>query len=461
MASTQAAFAVAAMQRDKTNAFLLSNQGELFFPQGANVSYLLKDSVTKELMNGTFAMLAESGVNTVRVVLEDAVDGPATYQDLFDRTGAFVEPVQQRFDQLLTLANKHGLQVLPVLFDLQSMQENWDASPQNKANGGPCETIHDFFLQSTIQQKSITRMREFTKRFQGRNILAWEVARGANIWEATVPNDTELHAGALMWFNLLLDQLHRDNVEHQLTAVSFLPNTLPFELMESVDVLFVHFRSHSSALTASSIQSFLEACRKQRRPVFMCEATYTSKLTRRDLFFHTLFWSTLAMDSSVFLSPVQVGEHWEFSSFDLLQTKTRSEFMPLLDFTGPARPPSEAKVEVLPKGQFALIDTIVGYDRFFWLYAQRPGDNKAQLHLQTIEGVYEIQWFDIENQQPYKRNRFNLWRKDLNLATPTFDQSLFGVLRLVGKNAPKQKNGTPASGPSDANAPSLGTEKDN
>ncbi|MBZ0255027.1 hypothetical protein K8I31_03135, partial [bacterium] len=177
MASTQAAFAVAAIQRDKTNAFLLSNQGELFFPQGANVSYLLKDSVTEELMNGTFAMLAESGVNTVRVVLEDAVDGPATYQDLFDRTGAFVEPVQQRFDQLLTLADKHGLQVLPVLFDLQSMQKNWDASPQNKANGGPCGTLHDFFLKSTIQQKSITRMREFTKRFQGRNILAWEVAR--------------------------------------------------------------------------------------------------------------------------------------------------------------------------------------------------------------------------------------------------------------------------------------------
>ncbi|MDP8242517.1 MAG: hypothetical protein P9L94_00440 [Candidatus Hinthialibacter antarcticus] len=461
VAGLPTAVAKAAVSRDKTNAFLLSNQGKLFFPQGANVGYLLQETVSARTLDSTLNMLADAGVNTVRVNLEDALGDGAALDALLDRTGMFRDEVMQRFEALLSAAETYQLQVVPILFDLQSMQEDWGASPYSEANGGPCESIHDFLMNAKVRQQSLTRAAQLIERFQGRNILAWELARGANVWDASVPRDVELRGEVLLWLNLVLDRVHQVNTERHLIAASFWPNTLPYDLMEQVDVLFLHFRSRAPILAASSIQNFLEECRKSRRPVFISEAVWNAKPAQRDLFFHTLFWSSLAMSSSAFLSPLERGSTFDFSGFDLQLAKAREEFMPLLDFTGPARPPSRAPVTVTPKDQYIFIDNLVGNDRLFWLFTREPGRSQAQLVLQTVEGIYELQWFDIETLAPLQRNRFNQGRKDLRIETPAFEQSIFGLLHLVKKGSSENKNGPPAPSSPDANGSLLGPRKTN
>ena len=203
----------------------------------------------------------------------------------------------------------------------------------------------------------------------------------------------------------------------------------------------------------------MNECRKSRRPVFVSEAVWNAKPAQRDLFLHTVFWSSLALNSSVFLSPVEREGAVDFSGFDLRLAKARQNFMPSFDFTGPARPPSRAPAEVMPKGQYLSIDNIVGNDRLFWLFARKPGKTNAQLVLNTIEGVYELQWFDLETLAPLERNRFTQWRKELQIETPAFEQSLLGVLHLVAKGPAKDKNGPPTPKPSGASDPLLGPRK--
>ncbi len=441
--------------RDNTNAFLLSNQGELFYPQGANVGYLLKKSVSPRALDSTLAMLAEAGVNTLRVNLQDALDDGAPLSEMLTRNGLFQDEVIKRFDALLTAAKKHNQYVAPILFDLQSMQQQWDASPFNSANGGPCGAIRGFFAKPMVRLQSLNRAAQIIERFQGRNILAWELARGANIWDADIRPDAQLQRDVMLWMNLLLDRVVQVNRDQHLTAVSFYPNTLPYELMEFFDVLFVHFRSKAPVLAADSMDNFLQECRKSRRPVFISEAVWNAKPAKRDLFVHTVYWSSLTLNSGVFLSPLERDGQYDFSSFDLLLAKARQAFMPFLDFTGPARPPSRAPVQVMPQDQYIHIENIVGADRLFWLFTRQPGESKAQLNLQTIEGVYDLQWFDIENLEPYERKRFTLLRRELAIETPPFEQSIFGVLRLIKKGEVKTKNEPPAPNQSGASAPSL------
>lgn len=434
------------------NLFLLEQDGEQFFPHAANAGFLLRDSYTDVEIETMLAELAEAGVNCLRVNLEEAVHPDAPLSELLESNGEFRGEILDRFDRLLGFAEARGMPVMPIFIDLQRAALDWPASRYNEINGGPVESIADLIGSPVAQTRVLRRVEQIVSRFQRRNILAWELARGVNVWNReAIPIGIENQHG-LVWINLLKDRLRRVDNEGHLVAISFLPNTLPYGIMATADIVMPQIRSGSALQTAKSAPGFIAECRKAKRVTFIAECHWTGDNAERDEFVQTLLWSSLALNSGLFLSPVD-GDRPYFTGSDFLASTARSALARQIDFSGPPRPPSKAPIQLSLPDEFVKVENIVSNDRLVWLKKETPGEGPAQMRIDTVQGEYLIFWYDIAGAELTPPKTFSLGRNYVYAQTPDFERDVFGVVRLMERRKAGDEKSDEAEGADEIEEP--------
>ncbi|MBN2329892.1 MAG: hypothetical protein JXR73_22320 [Candidatus Omnitrophica bacterium] len=421
------------------NFLMLGQEKEIFFPQAVNADFLLSPDLSIDQINQTLANWSSAGINTLRLRL-DSLHAPDDPLDLYlEKNGRFKESILTTMDRLLEAAEQHKLHVILVLFDVQRLGEHWDSSPYNKTQGGPVESMADWFIDPSMLSKAIERTRQIIERYKNQNILAWEIARGANVWEQNKRPNYALMDGVNFWVVRLGNLIRKEDDQRHLTALSFLPNTLPEMLLglPQIQLHFIQVEAGNARLAAQSIPPYLHSIRSlYKKPIFIVETTWKGDEENRALFMHSTFWGSLAYGSSTFLTPLRRGNAFQISSSDLAMLHTWNFFQPEFNWAGIPRPIS-SPAQLNPPDSYTLVESIFGYDRFFWIDRNQPAQSKAIVSLQTVEGYYSIQWFDPQTGIKSPLNSFRLLRNTLTLQTPEFERGVFGVLRLL-KRKPSQ-----------------------
>ncbi len=418
---------------------MLSKDGEIFYPHGVNVGFLMNPALPDDEVSDTIAGLAKAGVNTLRLGIDDAHAPDAALKTYQEKNGRLKEPVLSRLDTLFDAAERHDMFIILSIFDLQTIGERWKDSPYNRANGGACEKLDDFFTSSNQLMRSMERVAQLVSRYKTRNLLAWELARGANLWELNWRPNYTLMKGVALWTVRMANTIRKEAPDNPI-AISILPNTFPESLfnLPQIDLYFINVIANDAIDTANSIPSYIRAIHKQfKKPVFVVESRWNGEPHEREMFTRNLFWSSFASMSASFLMPQTSSSRERIPDSDLNLIKTLQFVMPGLDLSGVPREITVPQ-KTIPGDTYLIVESLTGYDRIYWILRKQPGKSQAQLEASTIEGVYEKQWFDIEKIKKYPRGKFSLRSKRLLQESPPFERDVLGVLKLV-KRVPEMK----------------------
>jgi mannan endo-1,4-beta-mannosidase len=175
------------VQRDlfATYPRVAANGSGFVFPDGSvTVAIGENDSYTWTGMNdlyqgnvyGTQAYvqkLRAAGVNVTRMMLEYA---QSQSQLLENPIGTYNQKVVDFWDKFLPLCRRYGLTVLITPWDTFWIDANWDTSPYNAANGGPCATKRDFITGSAARAAQKARIKFMVDRWgNSPAVFAWDI----------------------------------------------------------------------------------------------------------------------------------------------------------------------------------------------------------------------------------------------------------------------------------------------
>lgn len=106
--------------------------------------------------------LRVSGVNVLRMMLEYA---ETDHQLLEKPLGVWTPRVVEFWDRFLPLCERNGISVLLSPWDPFWMDRNWERSPYNARNGGPCLTKRDWFVAPAALEAQKARLRYLVDRW--------------------------------------------------------------------------------------------------------------------------------------------------------------------------------------------------------------------------------------------------------------------------------------------------------
>lgn len=427
-----------------TNFFLLGKGSEVFYPLAVNADYLFSPTLTADQVDRTLADWEVLGINTLRIRV-DSLHAPEDPLHLFQEKNGRLKPeILVKLDRLIDAAKKHKMVVVLVLFDVQRLAMKWESSPENKANGGSFANLSDWFTDNSSLTRSIERANQLIEQYKTRNILSWELARGANVWELTSKIDKTLMENVSFWVVRLANQILKvDDWRHPL-ALSFLPNTYPDVLLglPQINLHFLQIESRNDRILAQSIAPFINGIRNQyKKPVFIVDHNWIGERVNREACMSNLVWASFACCSAAFLSPINRDNQFHIPDSDFQLIQSLKQFLPEVDLSGAPRA-VVAPCEPKPKGSFICVESILGYDRLIWVLRVKPEETDAVLSLNTVEGKYILTWMDPLTFGKHPLMRFNQLRKALQLQPPKFERSLFGVLRLEKRVEPKSPPST-------------------
>jgi hypothetical protein len=434
-------------KRHNTNFFCFSKNNELFFPVGANTSPLMDPMYPEKMIPFLLHSWAEAGINTVRICVDDYQPGKGLYPQFENEDGTLKAPVIERIQLILAAAKENNLAVVLVFFDTASMAQNWKEHGYNKSNKGPCAEIADFFTSPQMLGRATKRIKQLVETCNSEDILAWEMARGINIWEMGIKVGTETSLNVEFWSFRMTDTLRRADQMNHLVAFSYVPNTLPLTFMAVgyVDVNFLHIRGSDPHTVAASMPPLLEIARDHKKPVFIAEISSPKAPQHRAEITRNVFWSSLALCSGSFLSPLPLKDGGKITGEDLALAKNAQPFLDFLDLDGVPRPASRVPIEINTKGRYQLVEGMQGRDWIFWLLRPDAGEETPNLTFRTVEGEYLYRWFDTETGEAHDAKQFLLIRKYVTLAVPPFGHDTLGVLRLLRAAPSQRQNKTPGS----------------
>ncbi|MEQ5787899.1 hypothetical protein J3454_08350 [Erythrobacter sp. NFXS35] len=120
-----------------------------------------------------FAMLAASGVNCVRMMLDYS---QVSHRHLETRCGRFSPAMVQLWDDLIALGERHGIRFLITPFDTFFMARRWRSHPYSRAAGGPCRSVRQMFTCARTCAAIINRLRFATRRWgHSPAIFGWDL----------------------------------------------------------------------------------------------------------------------------------------------------------------------------------------------------------------------------------------------------------------------------------------------
>jgi len=431
------------------NFYQLSQGEEVFYPLAVNAFGLMDLTLPAQDLEPLFSRWADHHINTIRINVDHAGPTGKPLTSYLSRDGRLSEAALSRLDAIFTLSEKHGMYVILGLFDTQRMAEDWDVSPYNQARGGECNTLADWFTKPSLLQQALRRVEQLVKRYKPRQVLAWEIARGANVDDLNLRPNAELRNGIAYWVVRIAGAL-RDHDDHgHLTALSFVPNSYPTTLLNlpQVHVNFLQVQSQDVLRAAQSIPHYLQSIRDFKKPVFVAEPVWTGDRGGRETFMKYLFWASFASGSGMFLSPLKMNGLEPIGGADLHLADLLAAYRTEIRLEGVPRP-IVAPLELTPKDSFLTAESLAGYDRVYWIMRKTPAKAKAQVLMRTVEGMYQFQWFDLEEEKKYPPRPFRQFRKELRMETPEFERDILGVLRYLGPlpSPPSQPGETAAPG---------------
>lgn len=411
----------------KQNYYLLNYNGDVFYPVGVNANGLLNLDEPDAAIQSQIKRITNAAANTIRLSIDCAVQDGLPVNE--NRDGTLQNSVLNRLELLCSELSKHNAIVILSILDLQRMAETWDIHPYNSKNGGDCSDLHSFFTNPQRRNRSLNRIKQVIEQLQHHENLIFELARGINLDEWKSIGDTEWRTHIHQWTNIMLDTFRRRDEQNHLTALSFLPNTTPYDMMKMalVDLSFLHIKANNSITAVKTANQILQITKSNRKPVFIGELTWTGSSNQAIRYQHLMLWSTLAAGSSALLhngiEPVPAAIQEELKQFRFA--------LPMFDLAGSPRPPAKNPPIIFPPDSYVLIDYITGYDWIVCILRKTPGIEPAQVAFPIQKGWFDYQWFNIEKGQLQpSQKRYNT-REMLQMQTPEMDQIIIGRLRYL------------------------------
>lgn len=159
--------------------YLNFDDGEQYIPIGENMAWQTGNTVVD--YTGWLTRLSEFGGNFIRlwhahwglgIEWKDnsTFDGLKRYQQTKSRYLDWLFDYCDEKDVYVMLCLQHHGQVS------SNVNPNWNDSPYNIVNGGPCQNTWDFFTDSTAIAHTKNRLRYIVARWgYSRNVMAWEL----------------------------------------------------------------------------------------------------------------------------------------------------------------------------------------------------------------------------------------------------------------------------------------------
>jgi hypothetical protein len=152
--------------------------GEAFLALGANRCW--GDDLAPEEYLRDLAALGESGARVVRVWLAP------WWLPVEPRPGEYDPSACARLDAIFAQAEDVGLRIILCIEQHGSLQPAggeiglWPRHPYNRANGGPCGSVRDFFTDAEAARLFRNRLRYLVARYgYSRALMAWELMNEA------------------------------------------------------------------------------------------------------------------------------------------------------------------------------------------------------------------------------------------------------------------------------------------
>lgn len=416
----------------KTNFFMLEYKQELLYPIGVNTNSLLNLDEKPTTIQSQIKRISSAGANTLRLSIDQSSQNGKPITE--NRDGTLQQELLQRIELICLEAEKHNAIVVVSMLDLQHMAETWKTHPYNQINGGECDDLQHFFTNPQRRNRCLNRIKQIIQKLQSQENVIFELARGINLDEWKSFGDEEWRKHIHQWTTIMLDTIQRGDHNNHLIALSYLPNTTPYDMMNMslVDISFLHIKANNAIKAVQSSHQLINLAKKNRRPVFIGELTWSSDANQSIHYQQMMQWSLLAAGTSTFLhngnEPVpsavlELVKHFRFA-------------MPIFDLTGAPRPPAKPKPELFPPDSYVLIEHITGYDWIFCIIRKTQGNEATQIKFPIQTGWYEYQWFHIENTQILPNQRRHNSKGLLHLQSPEMEQIIIGRLRYLPELKP-------------------------
>lgn len=413
---------------------------EVFYPRVINADFLLALDIAAEETEKILTLWREGGANAIRLKADSLFSPNDPLNQYLEKNGRLKTEFLARLDRTIEAAERQNLFVILVLFNVERLAKNWDNSPYNKTNGGTIQRLADWFNDSSSLSQAIERTTQLVERYKDRPIFCWEIGHGTNVWELNRRPNNALRESVCYWVIRLANHIKKLDDRKHLLALSFVANTYPDSLLglPQIDLHFLQIQSQNEIQAVKSTNPYIHSIRKYyKKPVFIAETDWIGDSGAREAFQHNLFWVSLASCSGMFLSPPPGEGPPRIADADLHLLKTAQTFLPELNWDGPPREIT-VPAEIGPDDSYLMVESLVGYDRVFWILRCQPTQSKARIKFNTTEGMYRYQWFDIERMQHLTNKDFPLLRKYVTLESPEFERSILGLFRLI-RRAPQKE----------------------
>jgi probable HAF family extracellular repeat protein len=188
--SVTASTAKGQIERDpRDDRFLRYSDGTPYYPMGHNVAFGDGNPFNdgSHYYEPHFQSMQDAGQNWTRVWMTDFYITTLEWESShfsgqYQGVGRYADIPAFRVEQILDLADQHGLEVQLVLNDhgqfSSHVNARWDGNPYSDANGGPVPAADPaaFFSDPAAKQLFKQRLRYLVARYGAyRDILAWEL----------------------------------------------------------------------------------------------------------------------------------------------------------------------------------------------------------------------------------------------------------------------------------------------
>ena len=171
----------------------------------------------------------------------------------------------QRIDELLDLAEATGVRVV-FCFTFHGMNGvEWDKSPYNQANGGPCARPQEFFTDGRAKRQ-FKRLLSYAAARWGASpaLLSWELMNEIDLARYDNPED------AVGWAREMAGHIRYADVHGHLVTVSTIHPQFQPEMWQDPRMDFVSIHGYSRDV-ASVVERSLAPFRLLNKPVLLAE----------------------------------------------------------------------------------------------------------------------------------------------------------------------------------------------
>ncbi len=207
-----------------------------------------------------------------------------------------------QLDWILDLARQQGIYIQLCLNNhgqvSTMVNPEWENSPYNSANGGPCEQTWHFFTNTDAKKYYRNRMRYIIARWgHAANIMAWELFNEVDLTDDFVNRRTEVHR----WHEEMANYLRELDVNQHLITTSYSnhiyePITWNLPIMDFTQVHIYREATDTESLHRELVQTYLQSFRK---PMLIGEfglehdGNWLSANDPNGIFIHNSLWASI------------------------------------------------------------------------------------------------------------------------------------------------------------------------